>query len=81
MILPFEPLAIDCQMGQWGAWEQCLCDQGTCGTCYKSRAKEVIKQCAHNGNCDCEREEDEKDCSIPCRKCTLIYLNDQKQGN
>ena len=56
-------------MGQWGEWEEEWADhKKSCGDCTKLRYKEVIVDCAHGGDCDCEGDEEEVDCSEPCRK-------------
>ena len=56
-------------MGEWSAYGICNdCDQGTCGRCKKYRTKEVVQDCLNGGNCKCERQTEEAECSKPCRK-------------
>ena len=65
--------AIDCQMGSWGAFGRCSnCITGKCGVCRKTRVREVIKDCAYGGDCNCRREEETVMCTIPCRKKSIV---------
>ena len=66
-------IIVDCLMGEWGEWSSFICSNPVklCGECFKTRNKEIIRNCQYGGKCDCEREEDKvpqhRECYYDCQ--------------
>ena len=66
-------IVVDCLMGEWGEWSgfKCSNEAELCGECFKTRSKEIIRDCQYGGKCDCNRTEEKgweehRDCYYNC---------------
>ena len=66
-------IVVDCLLGEWGEWSgfKCSNEAKLCGECFKTRSKEIIRDCQYGGKCDCKRKEEKgweehRDCYYDC---------------
>ena len=63
---------VNCLVGEWSEWSSFTCErpEKLCGTCNKTRVKEVIREGKYGGKKDCEKEEEtfteERVCADDC---------------
>ena len=50
---------MNCLVGEWSEWSSFTCErpEKLCGTCNKTRVKEVIREGKYGGKNDCEKGE------------------------
>ena len=57
----------DCRVSDWSTWSECICDNGVCGNCARSRSTYLLQTCANGGDCNCKAEIEKDPCNMPCR--------------